>query len=428
MKIHRLQDAKIQEKRVLFRVDFNVTLHGNTIEDDTRIVKTLPTFKYLLQQKAKIIVVSHLGRPEGKVVKSLKMDIVAKHLSKVLKKPVKKMTSCIGSEVAKTVKAMKPGEIIFLENIRFYPEEEKNSRPFSKKLAALADLYVSDSFATAHRAHASTAGIAEYLPAYAGLLMQKEIEALSGLLEKKKSPLTIIVGGAKIDTKIGVIGNFIGKADYFLIGGGLANTFLAAAGFNVGKSLCEKEKKQIAQDIMLKVDSSRENFVLPEDAVVADDLSLKKLDKVIQEKEKVLAKNDFDRAGKLKQEELTLAPPIPVEDVEGAMKILDIGPRTIKKFVSIIKKSKVVVWNGPVGYFEHRSFRKGTVAIAKAIKATKGLKSIIGGGDTIDALYHVGFKEKDFTHVSTGGGAMLEFLEGIMLPGIKVLLKEKSRI
>lgn len=396
MNVRRFQDINLKNKRVLLRVDFNVTMKDGKIDDDTRMVQTLPTIKHLIKSGAKTIIVSHLGRPKNHD-KSLSLDPIAKHLSELLKKPVLKLDSCVGPEVTKAVKAMKPGEVIMLENIRFYPEEEKNSAPFAKKLAALADIFVADSFGTAHRAHASTCGVAKYLPAYAGFLIQKEVNVLGQLLDKCPRPMTLIVGGAKIDTKIGLIKNFVTKADYFLIGGGLANTFLAAEGFDVGKSLFEADKIEVAQDTMLQAESFKENVILPEDVVVADE---------IQEKASTLD--------------------LPVEDVLGEMKILDIGKRTIRKFIHIIEKSKIVVWNGPVGLFEMKPFGRGTRMIAKALANAKGVKTIIGGGDTIDAIKHFGFSEKDFTHVSTGGGAMLEFLEGEMLPGIEILLDKKK--
>lgn len=397
MKLRSLQDAKVKGKRVLLRVDFNVTLRKGKIEDDTRIVKTLPTIKYLLKQGAKVILISHLGRPDGKDMKELRMDGVAKHLSKLLKKKVKKMDECVGPKVQKSVDAMKSNEVIMLENVRFYKEEEKNSLPFAKKLAALADLYVNDSFGTAHRAHASTCAVAKLLPAYAGFLVQKEVKILGEVLNTSKGPLTLIVGGAKIDTKIGLLRNFVNRADYFLIGGGLANTFLAAEGYDIGSSLYEKEKIGIAQNIMMEAENAGENFVLPEDAVVADEIT--------------------DQVPSVY---------IPVEDVEGNMRILDIGPGSRKKFEQIIRKSKTIIWNGPVGLFEYKAFSKGTETIARALAGLKGVKTIIGGGDTIDAIHHFGIDEKKFTHVSTGGGAMLEFLEGDMLPGIEILLKSRK--
>ena len=397
MNIRRFQDINLKNKRVLLRVDFNVTMKDGNIEDDTRIVQTLPTIKHLIKSGAKTIIVSHLGRPKGKD-KSLSLNPIAKHLSKLIKKPVFKLDDCIGATVKKAVKEMKSGEIIMLENIRFYPEEEKCSTTFSKNLASLAEVFVADSFGTAHRAHASTYGVAKYLPAYAGFLIQKEVETLGQLLEKCPHPMTLIVGGAKIDTKIGLIKNFVTKADYFLIGGGLANTFLAAEGYDVGKSLYEADKIEVAQETMLKAESFKENFILPEDAVVADEIS--------------------EKAPTLD---------LPINDIEGEMKILDIGRKTIRNFIHIIEKSKIVVWNGPVGLFEMKPFGRGTRMLAKALANAKGVKTIIGGGDTIDAIKHFGYDEKNFTHVSTGGGAMLEFLEGEMLPGIEILLDKRIK-
>jgi len=397
MKVRSVRKANVTGKRVLMRVDFNVPLEKGKVSDDTRIRETLPTIKYLLQKKAKVVLMSHLGRPDGKKVKDLKLDPVAKQLNKLLNKPVKKLDDCIGPVVEKAVAAMKPGTVILLENTRFYPQEEKCDAKFSKQLAALGDLFVVDAFGTAHRAHASTYGVAKYLPAYAGFLMEKEVTALSGLMEKTARPLTLIIGGAKIDTKIGLLRNFINKADYFLIGGGLANTFLAAEGFDVGKSLYEKDKVELAQEIMLEAESMKENFVLPRDVVVADEVS--------------------DKAAAIS---------MPAEDVEGEMKILDIGKKTLLDFVKVINKSKTIVWNGPVGLFEKKPFAHGTHAIARALASAKKAKTILGGGDTVDAINHFGISEKKFTHVSTGGGAMLEFLEGTPLPGVQIVLEKST--
>lgn len=395
MNIRTLKKAPVANKRVLIRVDFNVPVENGKILDDSRIVATLPTIKYLLTKKAKIVIMSHLGRPEGKKVKDLTMDSVAKHLSKLLKKPVLKMDECVGPKVVKAVSQMKSGDIVFLENTRFYKEEEKCDAQFSKKLAALADIYVVDSFGTAHRAHASTYGVAKYLPAYAGLLMEKEVKTLTELMKKTVHPLTIIIGGAKIDTKIGLITNFLPTADYFLIGGGLANTFLAAEGYDIGESLYEKEKVPVAQEIMLAAEVLQDKFIIPTDAIVADEIS--------------------DTAKTID---------LPVEDVMGDMKILDVGTKTLEKFVDAIKKSKTVVWNGPVGLFEKKPFGMGTKIIAQTLAKAKKCKTIIGGGDTVDALKHFGISEKSFTHVSTGGGAMLEFLEGNKLPGVEIIFEK----
>ncbi len=370
-------------------------LKNKKIEDDTRIVQTLPTLNHLLKQKAKIILVSHLGRPDGKVVSSLRLNPVAVHLAKLLKRPVKKLDQCVGEKVQKAVMAMKPGEIIMLENVRFYPEEEKNSPVFAKKLASLGEVFVSDCFAVAHRAHASIVGISKHLPSYAGFLVQKEVEILSGLLKKVRRPLTVIFGGVKVETRVGILENFLPKADYFLIGGGMANTFLAAAGYNVGKSLYQPDKIETAQNIMLEAEALHDNFVLPKDVIVADEIS-----------------------------EKAETAHIPVEDVIGNMKILDIGTETIKQFIKVIQLSKTVIWNGPLGLSELEPFQKGTRSIAKTlVLSKKKTQCIVGGGDTIEAIKRMGFKENQFTFVSTGGAAMVEFLEGKNLPGIEVLEK-----
>lgn len=399
MNIRKFQNANLKGKRVLLRVDFNVPIKNGKVSEDSRITQTLPTIKHLLKQNVRLIICSHLGRPEGKVVNSMRMKVAAMHMGKLLKKPVKIMKDCTGPEVKKAAESLKPGQILFLENLRFHIGEEKNDPKFAKQLADLADVFVSDSFATAHRAHASTAGVSKYLPSYGGFLMQHEIEELSTLVEKPARPLTVIIGGAKIDTKIGIIENFLGKANTFLIGGGLANTFLAAQGFNVGKSLYEANKIQTAQDTLLAAEQMHVEFVLPEDVIVADEI---------------------------KENAQTVD--IPVEDVIGEMKILDIGTKTIKKFADIIKKSKTVIWNGPLGLSEMKPFKRGTKVIAQTLVWSRGVKSILGGGDTIDAVKRLGFKEDHFTFISTGGGAMLEFLEGKMLPGVEVLLeKGKSK-
>ncbi|MBI5753591.1 phosphoglycerate kinase [Candidatus Peregrinibacteria bacterium] len=394
MKIRTLKEiANLKGKKVLLRVDFNVPLKKNgDVQDDTRMVESLPTIKYLQKKGAKIIIVSHLGRPDGKVKEELRLTKVAKHLQKILKKQVKKVDESIGENVEKAISKLKDGQILMLENIRFHKEEETCEKNFTKKLASLADLYVNDAFGTAHRSHASTAGVAEYLKAYAGLLMEKEIKHLSPLLDKKiPRPLTMIFGGAKIDTKIGIIQNFLKKADYFLMGGALANTFLYAAGYNVGNSLYEKDKKDIAQKIMMECEKDKDKFVLPHDLIVASEIS-----------DKVATKN------------------IPVEDVIGDMKILDIGKWSAEKFCNIITKSKTIIWNGPLGFCEFKPFQKGTEAVAKFLAKSK-CTSIIGGGDTADSLKRLKINPEKFTHVSTGGGACIEFLSGEKLPGIEAL-------
>lgn len=394
MKIRTLKEiANLKGKKVLLRVDFNVPLKKNgEVQDDTRMVESLPTIKYLQKKGAKIIIVSHLGRPDGKVKAELRLTKVAKHLQKILKKAVERVDESIGPSVEKAVSKLKNGQILMLENIRFHKEEEACEKSFTKKLASLADLYVNDAFGTAHRRHASTAGVAEHLKAYAGLLMEKEIKHLSPLLDKKISrPLTMIFGGAKIDTKIGIIQHFLKKADYFLMGGALANTFLYAAGYNVGGSLYEKDKKEIAQKIMKE--AGKEKFILPVDVVISNEIS-----------EKAKTKN------------------VSISDVPADMKILDIGKQSALDFCKILAKSKTVIWNGPLGLCEFKPFQKGTEAIAKFL-AKRKCTSILGGGDTADSLKRLKIKQTKFTHVSTGGGACIEFLSGEKLPGIEALRK-----
>lgn len=394
MKIRTLKDlSSLKGKKVLLRVDFNVPLKKDgSVQDDTRIVESLATIKYLQKKGAKIIIVSHLGRPDGKVKEELRLTKVAKHLQKILKKPVKKADECIGEKVEKAIAQLKDGQILMLENVRFHKEEEACEENFTKKLAALADIYVNDAFGTAHRRHASTAGVADYLKAYAGLLMEKEIKHLSPLIDKKIArPLTMIFGGAKIDTKIGIIQHFLKKADYFLMGGALANTFLYAAGHNVGGSLYEKDKKEVAIDIMKK--AGKDKFILPVDVVVSNEIS-----------DKAKTKN------------------VSIADVAADMKILDIGKQSAKDFCKILAKSKTVIWNGPLGLCEFKPFQKGTEVVGKFL-AKRKCTSILGGGDTADSLKRLKIKASKFTHVSTGGGACIEFLSGEKLPGIEALKK-----
>lgn len=383
----------------MLRVDFNVPIDKSGVTDDTRIRETLPTIKFLLRKKAKVIVMTHLGRPEGKVVDSLKLDAVASRLKKLLGKPVHKLHNCIGKSVANEIKKMKDGNVILLENIRFHPEEEACEPKFTKNLAELGDIFVNDAFAACHRAHASTAGIAKYLPAYAGFLVEKELNHLSPLIKNPKKPITLIVGGAKIDTKIGLIKSFYGKAENILIGGALANTFLAAQGYDIGKSLYEKNKLEQARELLMLAEKRGQKIFLPQDAVLAD---------IAAEYAKTID--------------------LPLEDIEGDMKILDIGKHTQTRFIEIIKNSKTVIWNGPLGLYEFSPFRSGTMAVAKTLASLKGkIKTYLGGGDTIDALKRCGISAKKFTFVSTGGGAMLEFLEGKRLPGIEVLKSAKGK-
>lgn len=390
--------SRLAGRRVLVRVDFNVPMdEDGKITDTTRLEESLPTVRHLISEGAKVILLSHLGRPktgrrrEENAEFSLKP--VAAAFSELLGRPVSFSEDCVGPVAQAAVIGLKSGEVILLENTRFYDGEVKNDPNFVKELAALGDIFVSDAFGTVHRAHASTVGVAALLPSYAGFLLEREIRALTPLLDGAARPLVLIVGGAKIDTKIGVLKHFLTKADFFVVGGGLANTFLAAQGHDVGASLCERNKIKTAQEILAEGGT---RFLLPEDVVVADEIS--------------------DTAETLN---------IPVEDVELDMRILDMGRHTVARYVETILKAKTIIWNGPVGLYEMKPFEQGTREIAKAVAAatTMGAVTVLGGGDTIDAIKKFGHSPDEFTHVSTGGGAMLEFLEGKILPGIAAVMK-----
>ncbi len=393
MKLNSIKEASFQGKTVVVRFDYNVPLENKKIQDDTRIKASLPTLNYLISQGAKIIIMSHLGRPKGKVHEDMRLTPIAKHLSKLLDKPVVKVDSCVGNDVDQAIKALGFGDILMLENTRFHKEEKENNKDFAKKLASYGDIFVNDAFGTAHRAHASTEGIAHHLPAYAGLLMEKEIKALSPLLKEVKKPFVLLLGGAKIDTKIGIIKEYIRKADTILLGGGLANTFVYARGYDVGESLCEKDKMELAQELIMEAEKEGCKIVTPGGMIVADEIA----DDVITA--------DMEITG-----------------VESTMKMLDIGKRSTNKYIRILKEAQTIIWNGPVGLYEKEPFENGTKRIAKALTTVDG-KTYLGGGDTLDALKKFNIDHEAFTHVSTGGGAMLEFLEGKELPGLTVLQK-----
>ncbi|MCX7918234.1 MAG: phosphoglycerate kinase [bacterium] len=387
-----ISDIELKGKRVLVRVDFNVPQdeQGN-ITDDTRIRASLPTIQYIIEKGGKAILMSHLGRPKGKVDEKYRLTPIGKRLSELLGKPVIKLDDCIGPQVESVVNAMKEGEVVLLENVRFYAEEEKNDPEFARKLAKLGDVYVNDAFGSAHRAHASTEGVAKYIqPAVAGFLMKKEIDYLGKALENPARPFLAILGGAKVSTKIGVIKNLLNKVDSLIIGGGMAYTFLKAQGGSIGKSLIEEDQIPLAKEILAKANEKGIPLLLPIDHIIADNFAPDaNVQTVVQGK-------------------------IP----EGWMG-MDIGPATIEKFASEIKKAKTIVWNGPLGVFEMEPFAKGTNAIAKLV-GESGAVTIIGGGDSIAALEKAGYIDK-MSHVSTGGGASLEFLEGIELPGVAAL-------
>jgi len=386
-----VKDFDVKGKRVFVRVDFNVPLddEGN-ITDDTRIKAALPTITYLIENEAKVILASHLGRPKGKFNPKYSLAPVAKRLSELLNKEVIFASDCIGPQVEELVNKMNPKDVLLLENLRFYPQEEENDREFAKKLAGLADIYINDAFGTAHRAHASTAGIAEYLPSGAGFLMQKEIEIMGKALENPERPFVAVLGGAKVSDKIGVITNLLNKVDSLLIGGGMAFTFLKAKGYEIGKSLLEEDKIELARSLMKEAEEKGVDLVLPEDIVVTEEIKEGSPYKTVSSSE------------------------IPSNLIG-----VDIGEKTREKFAQIIKRAKLVVWNGPMGVFEIRSFAEGTLAIAKAM-AESGAITIVGGGDSAAAVEQLGFADK-MTHISTGGGASLEFLEGKELPGVAVL-------
>ncbi len=385
-----LKDVDFKNKRVLARVDFNVPMKDGKITDDKRIRAALPTIQYLIEQNAKVILASHFGRPNGEVKEELRLDPIATRLSELLSIKVRKINDCIGDEPKKAIEEMNFGEVLLLENTRFYKEEKKNNPEFAKSLAKLADVYVNDAFGAAHRAHASTAGIAEYLPSCAGFLMEKELEALGKVVRNPIRPFTAIIGGAKVSDKIGVIENLLNIVDSLIIGGGMANTFLKAQGYETGKSLVEEDKVELAKELIKKADEKGIELVLPVDVVAASAFS-----------------EDADKKV------------VPVSAIPEDWQALDVGPESVEIFSAVVAKSKTVVWNGPMGVFEMEPFAHGTYSIAKAL-AEGDVNSIIGGGDSAAAVAQAGLEDK-MTHVSTGGGASLEFLEGKELPGIAVL-------
>jgi len=392
MQLQTIQDIDVAGKRVLVRVDFNVPLEDGQITDSTRIEQALPTIQYLNSQGAKVILLSHLGRPKGQVVDELRLDPVATKLAELLGHPIKKLDDCFGEVVQAELKTLKAGEVALLENTRFHAGEMANDPAFAKELAALGDIFVQEAFGAVHRAHASTVGIAELLPTVAGLLVAREVTVLSQIFEDPKRPLVLVTGGAKIDTKLGVLQTFASIADTVLLGGGIANTFLAAEGFEVGESLHEPDMLETAREIIMTAGEDR--IVLPSDVVAAD-----------------------------AAEELSDSTPtvdIHSDGLPHTMRMLDIGAESQSAYVDIIQSAGTVIWNGPVGLYEKKPFAAGTRAIAEAAAAIKAT-TILGGGDTLDAIRRFGIPVDQFTHVSTGGGAMLEFLEGKELPGIAVI-------
>jgi len=382
-----VRDIDPKGKRVLVRVDFNVPIKDGAVGDDTRIRAALPTLEYLLERGAAVILCSHLGRPKDGPDPKYSLKPVAAHLGKLTGKPVAFAEDCIGPAAEKAAKALEPGEILLLENTRFHPEEEKNNPEMAKQLAALADIYVNDAFGSAHRAHASTQGVAKYLPAVAGFLMEKEIQYLGAAVADPAKPFVAILGGAKIGDKIGVIENLLARADTILIGGGMANTFFKAQGYPLADSLVEDEVLETARELLVE---GGQHLRLPVDVVIAD-----------------------------KFEAIAAHKTMPTGPIPAGWRILDIGPETVAGYARVIKAARTVVWNGPMGVFEFPEFAKGTFGVAKAV-AESGAVSIIGGGESVAAIQQSGLADK-ITHISTGGGASLEMLEGLTLPGVAAL-------
>ena len=385
-----IKDLDVEEKRVLVRCDFNVPLNKNgEIEDDFKISQTIPTIKYLIDNEAKIILLSHLGRPKGEVVEELRLDPVAKRLSELLKRPVKKLNDCVGKEVEGEVQNIKSGDVILLENIQFNPGETANNPKFARTLASYADIFTLEAFGQSHRDYASISGLAKHLPSAAGFLLEKELKVFSKVLNDPWRPLVVIVGGTKIETKVKLINYFLKKADYVLVGGIAANTLLKTKGIYITGPLPEKD---IIKEVE-KIDLTSTKLHLPVDALASPDKTGKSYIKEAA-------------TAKIRKEEL----------------LLDIGPETIKMFCKIIKDAKMIIWNGPIGFFEQEPFNKGTNEVAEAIVRNHKAYKIIGGGDTIFAVSKIGLLDK-FDHISTGGGAMLNFLSGEKLPGLEALKK-----
>jgi phosphoglycerate kinase len=391
-----VEDIDVKGKRVLLRVDFNVPLNINTgaISDDSRIRASLPTIKYLVDHEAKVIICSHLGRPEGKVVENLRMAPAAQRLSQLMGLPVSTASDCIGREVEGKVRKLKEGDILVLENLRFHPEEEADDAGFARKLARLGDIYVDDTFSTAHRVHASIVGVAKYLPAVAGFLMRKELNVMENLLHNPERPWACLIGGAKVSDKIELLQNMLRKVDMLLVGGGMAATFLKTQGYEVGRSLVEDDKLSLARKLLQEAKEWKVPFLLPIDAVVAGEIKAGAPTKVV-----------------------------PITNIPAGSHIVDIGPESIELFRNELRKCRTIMWNGPVGIYEMPQFAQGTRAIASFL-STLDATTIIGGGSSAEVVEEMGLTDK-MTHVSTGGGASLKFLEGVTLPGVEVLLDKK---
>ncbi|WP_161520117.1 MULTISPECIES: phosphoglycerate kinase [Bacillus] len=389
-----IRDVDLKGKRVFCRVDFNVPMKEGKITDETRIRAALPTIQYLVEQGAKVILASHLGRPKGQAVEELRLTPVAARLGELLGKDVKKTDEAFGPVAQEMVAAMNEGDVLVLENVRFYAGEEKNDAELAKEFAALADIFVNDAFGAAHRAHASTAGIADYLPAVSGLLMEKELDVLGKALSNPERPFTAIIGGAKVKDKIGVIRHLLDKVDNLIIGGGLAYTFVKALGHEIGLSLCEDDKIELAKEFMQLAKEKGVNFYMPVDVVITEEFSETATTKIVG-----------------------------IDSIPSNWEGVDIGPKTREIYADVIKNSKLVVWNGPMGVFEMTPFAEGTKAVGQALADAEDTYSVIGGGDSAAAVEKFGMADK-MSHISTGGGASLEFMEGKELPGV-VCLNDK---
>ena len=394
-----VEDIDVQGKRVLCRCDFNVPTKGGVITSDKRIVAALPTIEYLIKHGAKVILCSHMGKPKGEVKPELSLKVVAERLSELLGQPVKMAEDVVGPSAQALAASLKDGEVMLLENTRFEKGETKNDPELSKKLASMADIFVNDAFGTAHRAHASTAGVADYLPAVCGYLVQKEVSIMDKALADPERPFVAILGGAKVSDKLNVINNLLEKVDTLIIGGGMAYTFVAAKGYGIGKSLFDAEKVDYFKDMMKKAEEKGVKLLLPIDTVVAADFP-----------------NPIDGPVEVKT--------VPVDQIPADMEGLDIGEKTRELFADAVKNAKTVVWNGPMGVFENPTLAKGTIAVAQAL-ADSSATTIVGGGDSAAACEQLGFADK-ITHISTGGGASLEFFAGHTLPGIACLMDRQE--
>ncbi len=391
-----VEDIEVRGKRALVRVDFNVSLDEKTgeITDDNRIRAALPTIEYLRKHGAKVILMSHLGRPKGKAVEELRLGVVAKRLSQIIRQPVAIAADCVGSDAENMVAAMKAGDVLMLENLRFHAGEEAGDESFARALARLGDVYVNDAFGAAHRAHASVSVIVKFLPAVAGFLMQKEVETLGRILENPARPFAALLGGAKISDKVTMLENMMSKVDYVMVGGGMAATFLKAKSYEIGRSLIEADMLETANSLMALAQREKVNLMLPAEVVVADEVSDK-------------AKTEV----------------VPVEKIPQEKRIVDMGPQTINDFSRGLRKCRTIFWNGPVGIFEISRFARGTQELAKLLAGLEAI-TVIGGGSTAEAVSNLGLAGK-MTFVSTGGGASLEFLSGEKLPGVEALLDRK---